>query len=334
MEIESSRIVRASSRIAWIDTARGIAIVLVVAGHAIHMVARSGAATLPPWLHHLDRIIYTFHVPVFFFLAGLFLPQACQRSDRATLLRHRARALLYPYLIWATVQTTLVAFAAGTSLPLTLLAYARLLIFPPDHFWFVYVLFGCTALLAYLPGIALRDARRRWLPLCVGLGLYALHPYLPGGPLRDLSRSLIMVVAGSLGATWLVHRPRAASLGIVALGLAFLPAAALATRGTATPLPALALMLALGGVAATVLVSRLIHGAPARLLGYLGRHSLCIYLLHVIAIQTGLLLQTWLLPELDGRLVVACSLVTGLLLPLGARALLQRCRLDRLAGLA
>lgn len=322
-----------SSRIASIDTARGIAIILVVAGHAIHMVARGGTP-LPAWLHHLDRIIYTFHVPVFFFLAGLFLPSARQRADRTALIRRRARALLYPYLIWATIQTTLGALAAGLPPSQTILAYTRLLYFPPDHFWFVYVLFGCTALLCVLPGFGPNDARRRWVPLCVGLSLYALHDYLPGGPLRDLSRVLIMVVAGALCAPWLEQRPRIANGAIIVLTLAFLPAAALATRAPTDPLPALALVLALAGVAATLLLGHLIRGLPGRLLDNLGRHSLSIYLLHVIAIQAGLLLQAWLLPGLDGRLIVAGGIVTGLLIPLGARALLQRCRLDRLAGLA
>lgn len=324
---------RSGSRIAWIDAARGIAIILVVLGHAIHMVARGGGAPMPGWLQHLDRIIYTFHVPVFLFLAGLFLPTACQNTDRPTWVARRTIALLYPYLIWATVQTTLELLAAGSTLPEALRSYARVLYFPPAHFWFVYVLFFCSALLVFLPGVAARDARHRWLPLCVALGAYALHPYLPGGPLRDMSRSLIIIVAGCLCAPWMRLRPRTATLVIVASALCFLPVAARCTIGDGTPHPATGLLLALGGIAFTVVLASCTRGWFSRALSYLGSHSLAVYLLHVMAIQASLILLQRALPRLTGVPLVLGVTLLGTLLPVIALLLMRRLRLDRKLGL-
>ena len=53
-------------RIAWLDTAKGIGIILVVLGHSMspiltgHMVMES-----------LYKFLYMFHMPLFFFLSGV-----------------------------------------------------------------------------------------------------------------------------------------------------------------------------------------------------------------------------------------------------------------------
>ncbi|MBT8262756.1 MAG: acyltransferase family protein [Bacteroidia bacterium] len=69
-------------RITWIDQARGFSIFLVVYGHNF--------PTNEPY-------IYSFHVPLFFFIAGMFHPK---KIDFAVLKR-RAKMLLIPYFIWA-----------------------------------------------------------------------------------------------------------------------------------------------------------------------------------------------------------------------------------------
>ncbi len=70
-------------RYTWIDQARGLSIFLVVYGHNF-------PATEP--------FIYSFHVPLFFFIAGMFHPEKVNYP----LLKRRAKMLLIPYFIWAT----------------------------------------------------------------------------------------------------------------------------------------------------------------------------------------------------------------------------------------
>lgn len=48
------------SRIKWIDNARAIGILLVVLGHSLIPAS-------------IQTYIYSFHMPLFFFLSGLFL---------------------------------------------------------------------------------------------------------------------------------------------------------------------------------------------------------------------------------------------------------------------
>ena len=48
-----------NNRIKWVDIAKGIGIILVIVGHTIAL--------------EYSAPIYTFHMPLFFFLSGLFL---------------------------------------------------------------------------------------------------------------------------------------------------------------------------------------------------------------------------------------------------------------------
>lgn len=70
-----------TERIKWIDVAKGYGIILVIYGH----VANDAFST---WL-------YTFHVPLFFFLSGYFFNPTKRPSE---FVRSKAKGLLLPYL--------------------------------------------------------------------------------------------------------------------------------------------------------------------------------------------------------------------------------------------
>lgn len=78
----------AQDRLAWLDALRGMAIILVLLGHA----------PVPP---DVQALIYSFHMPLFFLLAGLFL-----NPDTPVLgfIRSRAERLLVPYFVFAAIS--------------------------------------------------------------------------------------------------------------------------------------------------------------------------------------------------------------------------------------
>nr|WP_284508153.1 acyltransferase family protein [Caballeronia sp. AZ1_KS37] len=71
-----------------IDAARGIGIVLVVLGHAIG---------LPEWLF---RVIYSCHMPLFFFLSGYLFNG---KRGPLEVMRRNSRRLLMPYAVAAAI---------------------------------------------------------------------------------------------------------------------------------------------------------------------------------------------------------------------------------------
>lgn len=77
-------------RVSWIDVARGIGIFLVVYGHSLSA-------------HSHRYLIYSFHMPLFFFLSGLVFSYRPEHTKRAVFLKN-VRGLLYPYFLFAVLS--------------------------------------------------------------------------------------------------------------------------------------------------------------------------------------------------------------------------------------
>ena len=86
-------------RINWIDAYKGILILLVVAGHAIgaasHLIAEGSASRLV--FEQAFKFIYLFHMPAFFFIAGVTFKPASTQSF-ASFIGQKSRRLLIPYI--------------------------------------------------------------------------------------------------------------------------------------------------------------------------------------------------------------------------------------------
>jgi fucose 4-O-acetylase-like acetyltransferase len=129
-------------RLAWIDIAKGIGIILVVYGHVARGLLSSGIISGPRW-EILDSVIYTFHMPIFFFLAGLFvIPTRC-RHGGAGMVLNKTETLLYPYFIWSLAQGFIeVILSKYTNGDTTVSDVLSLAWSPRAQFWFLYVLFA------------------------------------------------------------------------------------------------------------------------------------------------------------------------------------------------
>ena len=77
-----------SSRIEWIDICKGIGIILVVIGH-------TGIGQISPSIYNY---IYSFHMPLFYFLSGLTFNND-KYNNLATFLKRRFWTLILPFLI-------------------------------------------------------------------------------------------------------------------------------------------------------------------------------------------------------------------------------------------
>lgn len=80
----------------YIDTARGIGILLVIIGHIVVFgnYPMQGAGGI-------SNFIYSFHMPLFFIISGLCIKESKQ-LDRETLKR-MAYSYLVPYTVWTVV---------------------------------------------------------------------------------------------------------------------------------------------------------------------------------------------------------------------------------------
>jgi len=164
-----------SKRIGYIDIARGIGILLVVLGH-------NDFGYISPFGY---KLIYSFHMPLFFFLSGYFLNVSIPFVD---FLKKRFNSLLKPYLftIFLIYFTSISFGKMGFSTALQRIAkslYASTIYIDWVQLWFLPHLF-IVGLYAYLfLAIFGRWNNRyvRWGALAVTLGIssFFLQKFYP-----------------------------------------------------------------------------------------------------------------------------------------------------------
>lgn len=151
-----------SSRIALIDYAKGIGIFLVVLGHALRSLV--GVVFEPsPLSQTWDTWTYAFHMPLFFFLSGLFVERSL-RKPWGVILFSKLKTIAYPYFVWSLLQEILRFKIGAREAPLSELW--RILYHPEMQFWFLYALFAISLLY-----ISLRKAQ---LSISICLALFFL----------------------------------------------------------------------------------------------------------------------------------------------------------------
>ena len=73
-----------NTRIAWLDQLKGFGIILMVYGHNFPV---------------LEEYIYSFHMPLFFIIAGIFHP----KNINVSTIKKRVRQILLPYFLWSFI---------------------------------------------------------------------------------------------------------------------------------------------------------------------------------------------------------------------------------------
>ncbi|REH94288.1 hypothetical protein DOS70_08965, partial [Staphylococcus felis] len=127
-----------NERLTWLDTAKGICILLVVLGH-------SGS-------HWYDEIMSWFRMPLFFFLSGiLFKP--VKTSLFTNFLGYKLVKMLIPYFAYGALITLVFHFHSITEMYLMMqkvMIGGEFLQGPYGVFWFITVLLTTQILMGYI----------------------------------------------------------------------------------------------------------------------------------------------------------------------------------------
>ncbi len=311
-----------TSRVGWVDYAKGICIVMVVMMHAVLGVEAAAGAT--GFMHAVVMFAKPFRMPDFFLISGLFLPLVIDRDWR-TYLDRKVVHFTYFYVLWVTIQFGFKAphFAAQSSWSHVGVEYLGSFIEPFGTLWFIYLLpifFVVIKLTRRISPILV------WL---VAAALESAHVATSWTVIDEFCARFVYIYSGYLFADYvfaLSDRARAhPRLALGGLALWALVNGSLVTLGY-TELPIVSLVLGLAGACAIITVGTLLARMHClNFLGFCGEHSLVIYLaffLPMVSART-LLLKTGIISDIGmiSLLVTIVGVVGSLLIWRAALAL-------------
>jgi uncharacterized membrane protein YcfT len=309
--------VRDSSRSAWVDAAKGLSILLVVAHHAVSFLHTSGLA--PPAVVAANTALASMRMPLFFLVSGLFIAGPVAAPWR-TFLHKRVAFFLYLFVVWTLLRFAFFHLpAVGDVDPyvdeteIEALALAPLI--PGSGVWFIYAL----ALFAVIAKLI------RGAPVWLQLGAAGVVSALVGAEILQFEADVWMRMARYLfffllgwHARTLVERVAQSStalrvtvvaavcvgcaVGAVALGIRWIPGIALALNVLAVTF----------GVLFAAWIARYRVGRP---LVALGAQTLPVYLIHIAWIAVAVVGLRYLdvPPAAEYALPVALAVVCTVL---------------------
>ena len=267
----------------WIDAAKGIGILLVVFGHVVGGLRDAGLLPQDSEFSTLFYLVYTFHMPMFFLLSGVFVERRLAKS-RADFLHSTLGRIAWPYFLWSSIQLAVInalGTLVNTPAAFDIASYVDLIWRPVSQFWYLHILFlfliasylivphfGAKALLvASLFVYSLQELYGFAYPLshlCRFFPFYALGVLMGSDLVRaQASNARAPLIAAGAAAIWLVcaYGARAAGYGYWSDG---------------------AVPAAIAGTVAWLALANAPQVACQRILLLLGRCSLAIYVLHVL----------------------------------------------------
>lgn len=324
-------------RLGWIDYARGIAITLVCYRHVFEGSKEAGIPVGDyPFLEQFNIFLYSFRMPLFFILSGFFITGSLQKRGLKLFIESRARTILYPYFVWGVLQFTLqMLFTNYTNYHPTPSSYLDLLYRPREcaQFWYLYALFNVSVLYAFSKYVLKIPAVYN-----IFLGIFFFYissqiyqRNINTGLLFDILHYYIFFSIGDFAGSYILDEKRQKSFGSVKLmALSLIPFAAgqvyflLENLNHSTRKymyvefyqPFVFLLIALIGCFFIINLTFYLQKSNSfRWITVLGRHSLYIYVAHVIVFAGTRIVLHKLFGIQNVAIIMVTGIVCGLLVP-------------------
>jgi fucose 4-O-acetylase-like acetyltransferase len=298
----------------WQDTAKGLGIILVVLGHTERGLIEAGILSRAAW-HAFDFAIYTFHMPLFMFLAGLNVPRSL-KAGTGPFLRSKLLMVIWPYVVWSVIYGIgMAVFSRFANHPTNLSDVLTIGWHPISAYWFLYVLFIFMVVAALV---------KPYPMLAIAAVTFVLgQPFEQDYLTNQLLHFPLFFTAGIV----LRHRGRLPSISTasaVVLAVIWGGSVVVALRIGMTNYSSIVMLpAAMCGIGLVIWLAQKIDRAAW--LAYLGRLTMVVYVMHILA---GAVVRTLLhgvfhapLPGLVAMTLCTLGAICG---PLIAYAVLDR----------
>jgi fucose 4-O-acetylase-like acetyltransferase len=261
-----------------VDLVKGLAIILVVYGHTAQGTVHRGWWTGPGMVFS-ENFIYSFHMPAFFFVSGLFVLGSIHRRGTANYTLEKLKTILYPYLLFSVITAVLGPLTRRFQVSYSPFHWKAFLLNVTDGSasWFLFTLFFC--LMVALLTVRLPNWLRFLLAVVAGVS-----PIYGSYIIDRVLREFCFVAAGMWVGNQIFSLERLEKKK-AALGLVVLAAFQVATiyfYGYVNRWNYI--LMGLTGTAALFLLARLLENHRVGVaLVWVGRASLAIFLLSAFA---------------------------------------------------
>lgn len=315
-------------RIEWMDAARGLGIILVVFGHVERGLVSANIA-VDHWWRVADYVIYTFHMPLFFFLSGVNAPKPLIRG-RVVYLKSKIWTVIYPYFLWSLIQGVVLVVASSATNGKT--EFDQLISIPWNpmgQFWFLWVLMACHVVIA-ISGV------NNFALILISLISFVFSQF-SNGLLKHFLHDLPFFLIGAHLSGWAARLPQAKEnplvIGVwgggIALALLSLEIVPVSEFESFWALPA-----CIAGIFATIWSVLMLKGKLLAAFVYLGEASMTIYVLHVMAAAGLRIFMVRLhIPHIDWLYAAFCT-AFGVFFPLMAHVVMRKLKILWWFGLA
>ena len=316
-----------ANRLDWVDTAKGLSIILVVMMHSAYGVGEETGQV--GYLNYIIGWATPFRMPEFFLISGLFLGQVIARPWKLYADR-RVVHYFYFYLLWAALQILFKVGLGTGDVTSALAGIALAVVEPYGVLWFIYLLavFSLVAKLLYTFKVP------HWLALAGAAALQIAPVHTGFYTFDQFAEYLVYFYAGyALAAQvfrivdWAQRHVAISIAALIAYGLVsgflvFAGGSALHPGDTVmgyAAIPGLHLALAFAGsLAVCVTAAMLAKLTVMNWLRWLGEHSIVVYLSFSIpmAATRVLLLKLGVIQNASviGTIVMLAALVAPLVL--------------------
>jgi fucose 4-O-acetylase-like acetyltransferase len=317
----SSHVTAASRRVIWVEYAKAIGIILVVYGHAARGAQAAGIYPDEHRFVFVDSVIYSFHMPLFFFLSGLFFTSSIAKRGPLRFIANKFDSLFYPYALWSVLQGSIeVLLSHWTNSHASATDVAQFLWSPRAQLWFLYALLSVSILAALL--LQARSTQRSVWIMLGAMVAFIFRDYslgcLPVAYVMTYFVFFMMGVCfeGSQVADWIDRKRWSLVVPTVTMFVLAQGAYHFVLGLTYRTGNFLALVLAMISLVAMVTICMCLSDRQRPLLAVIGSASLVIYLLHILVASGTRILFASVLHYRSLPAILTVSTLFGVLIPL------------------
>ncbi len=329
------RYILSMSRYPWIDYARGITIILVCYRHVFEGLVNVGeGANSYSFLKYINIFFFSFRMPLFFIISGLFVSFGLTRKGIKEYIIKRFSNIFYPLLIWGSLHISLqLIFSNYINAKRIPFDYINLIIHPRqiEQFWYLNALFFVGVLYAL---IKVKFQIKAWQQVIVGLVFFwtasFIHDRYEIGFLFDVLFFYLFFAIGDLLATFILNTKNYKWLSSWKTWLVVAPIFFLVQHQFTLinleykddyyvqyQMPAMYIIAAIAGgsfiIVSCFLLERYKKATFLRVIGY---HSLYIYVMHLMITAFTRVFFTRILGIDKVLVIMVAALVFGIVIPI------------------